>query len=559
MQEWCPGSDADAFRPRLPPGTQLNGIYEIDRLIGVGGMGEVYKGRAIETGHAVAIKLMLPELAQNEAALALFRREASALHHLQHEAIVRYYVFTIEPALQRPYLAMEFVDGRSLSQLLDDDGPLSYEAVCSLMRRIASGLQAAHESGVVHRDVTPGNIIIPGRDVGRAKIIDFGIARSTEFGDTTVIGSGFAGKYNYVSPEQLGLFDGDVTAKSDIYSFGLVLAQALAGQALDMGGTQLLPIMDKRRALPDLGAIDARLRPLLEAMLQPNPAQRLESMAAVAAWSSPGVPSGHLDTGTPADARGAASTTPRNRRRRYAVMGLALISTFAGAGWYYYSSKPPPRPPPVAKPHTAEEIRQYVQKYEGGECFFITPVAIGETDAALEGLGASLQPFNRLDDEFKRDYGFEADIAIRQVTPAQCPAVTFLARLRDARPGAPRIDVDSINVRSGEPLTGLVDRYGTRDVDLLVVDSDGTVENVSNLLRPGTDAKTFSIPMQPRQAVTSGSEPRLLLAVASAAWVQALRPGRPLPADSFFSAVLAEKARSGASLAATARYFRFER
>ena len=87
-------------------------------MIGAGGMGEVYKCHEIQTGAAVAIKMLLPEMAENEAALALFRREAAALHHLPHEAIVRYFVFTVEPALQRPYLAMEFVDGRSLSDML---------------------------------------------------------------------------------------------------------------------------------------------------------------------------------------------------------------------------------------------------------------------------------------------------------------------------------------------------------------------------------------------------------------------------------------------------------
>src|ERR1700710_1030237 len=115
------GHETSFPRPRLAPGTRLNGIYEIDRQIGVGGMGEIYKGHAIQTGHAVSIKLMLPELAEHENALALFRKEASALHHLQHDAIVRYYVFTVEPVLQRPYLAMEFVDGRSLSAILADN------------------------------------------------------------------------------------------------------------------------------------------------------------------------------------------------------------------------------------------------------------------------------------------------------------------------------------------------------------------------------------------------------------------------------------------------------
>src|ERR1700692_3500043 len=101
----------EPFRPSyrgVAPGTRLNGIYEIDQMIGAGGMGEVYRGHEIQTGTAVAIKMLLPDMADNEAALARFRKEASALHYLMHDAIVRYFVFTIEPALQRPYLAMEF-------------------------------------------------------------------------------------------------------------------------------------------------------------------------------------------------------------------------------------------------------------------------------------------------------------------------------------------------------------------------------------------------------------------------------------------------------------------
>ncbi|MGY4598043.1 serine/threonine protein kinase [Bradyrhizobium sp. GM22.5] len=142
----------------VPPGTRLNGIYEIDRMIGVGGMGEVYKGHEIQTGTAVAIKMLVPDMAENEAALALFRREASALHYLMHDAIVRYFVFTVEPILQRPYLAMEYVDGRSLADLLEE-GPLTLEALLRLTKRVASGLKAAHERGIIHRDVSPDNII----------------------------------------------------------------------------------------------------------------------------------------------------------------------------------------------------------------------------------------------------------------------------------------------------------------------------------------------------------------------------------------------------------------
>ena len=124
-------------RSRLSSGTRLNGIYEVDHLIAAGGMGEVYKGHTVQTGDPVAIKVLLPDLAENDAALGLFRREASALHNLQHEAIVRYYVFTIEPGLRRPYLAMEFVEGQSLSELVRRE-PLTYEAVCALAKRVAA-------------------------------------------------------------------------------------------------------------------------------------------------------------------------------------------------------------------------------------------------------------------------------------------------------------------------------------------------------------------------------------------------------------------------------------
>ena len=221
-----------AERSRLAPGTRLNGIYEIDQRIASGGMGEIYRGHAIETGDPVAIKVMRTDLADNMMALALFRKEASALHYIHHEAIVRYYIFSNDPGTGRHYLAMEFVDGQPLSDLLQR-GPLGFEAVRLLQERLAAGLNAAHQHGIIHRDLSPDNVLIPGGDLAQAKIIDFGIARSTRVGDGTIIGSGFAGKYNYVSPEQLGLFGGDVTAKSDIYSLGLVLAQCLTGQPID--------------------------------------------------------------------------------------------------------------------------------------------------------------------------------------------------------------------------------------------------------------------------------------------------------------------------------------
>ena len=214
----------------VKPGTCLNGIYEIEKLIAQGGMGEVYRGFNIQTRDIVAIKMIRPELSNNPDVFDLFRREASILYTLQHEAIVRYFVFSVDPQLRRAYLAMEFVDGPSLADKLVS-GPLSLAEVNVLRLRVSSALEAAHGRGVVHRDISSDNVIFPNGEVRSAKIIDFGIARSLREGEGTIIGSGFAGKYNYVSPEQLGLAGGEVTYKSDIYSFGLVLAEALRGRA----------------------------------------------------------------------------------------------------------------------------------------------------------------------------------------------------------------------------------------------------------------------------------------------------------------------------------------
>jgi serine/threonine protein kinase len=247
-------SRSDAQRSaRLRPGTRLNGIYEIDQHLSAGGMGEIYKGHEIQSGDPVAIKVLRSDLADDETVLALFRKEAKALRSIHHEAIVRYYVFSDDPGIGQHYLAMEFVDGERLSDVIQRH-PLAFDQVLQLQQRIATALHEAHRNGIIHRDVSPDNVLVPDGNPGRAKVIDFGIARSTRSDDTTIIGSGFAGKYNYVSPEQLGLFGGDVTAKSDIYSLGLLLAQCLAGQPINMGGTHS-EILEKRRAVPDLDAI----------------------------------------------------------------------------------------------------------------------------------------------------------------------------------------------------------------------------------------------------------------------------------------------------------------
>ena len=354
----------------LAAGTELNGTYAIDSPLASGGMGEIYRGHEIQTGDPVAIKFIRGDMADDEAALALFRKEASALSRLHHEAIVRYLVFSVDPGLRRHYLAMEFVEGESLSDLLER-GPLGFNEAITLARRIASGLQAAHEREVVHRDVSPDNVIVKNLDMARARIIDFGIARSTRVGDSTVIGGGFAGKYNYISPEQLGMFGGDVTGKSDIYSLGLVIAQCLRGKPIDMSGSQL-DIIQKRQTIPDLSDVDARARPLLEWMLQPDPEDRPARMGDVAAWNFAGetaektivVPRGRNQPATTRPAAAPATARPKTApksappssvlekpRRPFllpvmVIAGVLLLGAGGFVAWLQFSA-PPAKEKPI--------------------------------------------------------------------------------------------------------------------------------------------------------------------------------------------------------------------
>ncbi len=588
----------DVFHPShrgVPPGTRLNGIYEIDQMIGAGGMGEVYKCHEIQTGAAVAIKMLLPEMAENEAALALFRREAAALHHLPHEAIVRYFVFTVEPVLQRPYLAMEFVDGRSLSDILAE-GPLTFEALLKLMRRIASGLQAAHERGIIHRDVSPDNIIVPLGDVTRAKIIDFGIARSTQVGDKTIIGSGFAGKDNYVSPEQVGLYGSEVTAKSDIYSLGLLLFYAMTGQKLDMGGSQF-QLVEKRRRVPDLGGVDMRIRPLLERMLQPDPANRPATMAEIANWR---IASPSPQSFDPLQRVETAAFRPERfvkqkpkRRSLWLILAAVILTALVGEAVYALYTlvwstpdtfRPPPLPElgqksepalpepkasaplsslrPVAPTSSAEDAaartdraRRYVEQYNGGDCFFILPVAISSNAAVIEGFGASTAPFDAFDKAFKRDLGFEASIGARLVTQAQCPAIKFLSQFSKNQARAPRINLDSVEVKNGETLSGTIENFANRVVELLLVSDSGEVKSLSYLLKPGTDSLSFSIGMQ---RSGGGDDPQLVLAVTTPQVLDSLRQPKPMAADTFFLQAFSEAQRNNVAIAAAARYFRLK-
>jgi eukaryotic-like serine/threonine-protein kinase len=528
-------------------GTTLSGIYVIDAPLAKGGMGELYRGRTIETGDAVAIKLIRADLATNEAALALFRKEASALSRVHHEAIVRYFVFSLDPVLQRHFLAMELVEGPSLSEVLKQ-GPLRLEDVDRLRKRLALGLQAAHERGIVHRDVSPDNVIVQDGDLEKARIIDFGIARSTRAGDATIIGGGFAGKYNYVSPEQLGLFGGDITAKSDIYSLGLLLAQCLRGKPIDMGGTQA-EVIEKRRTRPDLSDVDETIRPLIAQMLEPDPSRRPDTMGAVAAT--------RLAVSTvPSKAPARAPTDKSGRSPRWAIaaiFGTALIGAFAFILWLqigepgiesvrYPVATLNPKPAAVLPAQSAgQRIDDYVRHYSGGDCFLALPTRVEAGKARIDGFGSDASPFETFNDDFKKTIGFEPDIDFRRVTGAQCPVLTFLARIATNSEMSPRLEIENPALSDGDVLAGFLQSSASH-VQLLVVDDEGLLHDVSDRLEPGRDRRPFA--MQFKRHSEGPAKPMLLIALASAAPIAAFKLSGPTPSADLVPVALAAQHNS---------------
>lgn len=373
-------------------GTRIIGTYEIDKLISAGGMGEVYRGHNIHNGEPVAIKIVLPSLAHDPKIVALFQKESTTLSRLSHEAIVRYHVFTNDPQIGRPCLVMEFVSGTPVSERIES-GPMPLNEVKVMLRRVASGLEKAHRAGVVHRDMSPDNIILEEGLVEHAKLIDFGIAKSSALGAGTLLQGQFAGKFNWVAPEQLGAFGGHVDGRSDIYSLALVAAAASKGAVLPMGES-IVDAVSKRAAVPDLTGVDAGLVPLLRWMLSPDPAARPETMAQViAALDNPtlipvpdpnttqiGGPLPHVASETP-DASpfgNAAAPAPSNAvaaepAKKSLILPLAIAVLLATSAVAYFSGAftskpvaivaapassvtPTPKPEPTAPPAPVEPI-----------------------------------------------------------------------------------------------------------------------------------------------------------------------------------------------------------
>lgn len=211
--------------------TIINDRYEIGRRIGRGGMAEIFQARDILLDRSVAIKVLFPEFATDPAFVERFRREAQAAGGLNHPNIVG--VYDWGRVNNTYYIAMEYVDGRTLADILKQSGTLTPLQVCDVISEVAAALGSAHQNGVIHRDVKPGNILVSA--TGQVKVADFGIARALGAGveqGLTQTGA-VMGTATYFSPEQAQGAPTD--QRSDIYSLGIVMYEMLAGSAPFLG------------------------------------------------------------------------------------------------------------------------------------------------------------------------------------------------------------------------------------------------------------------------------------------------------------------------------------
>lgn len=200
--------------------------YEIDSVVGEGGMAKVFRGTDNVLGRTVAVKVLGSQFARDETSVTRFRREAQSAASLNHPNVVSVYDTGSDDGVH--WIVMEYLEGRTLKEVIGDEGPLDPERATTIARDVALALSTAHERGLVHRDVKPANIMIT--PSGETKVMDFGIARAvTSTGDPTLTRTGFVmGTAAYLSPEQA---EGKpVDARSDIYSLGCVVYEMLAAR-----------------------------------------------------------------------------------------------------------------------------------------------------------------------------------------------------------------------------------------------------------------------------------------------------------------------------------------
>ncbi|HEV8694327.1 MAG TPA: protein kinase, partial [Lysobacter sp.] len=311
------------------PGAVLAGRFRIEAMLGIGGMGVVYRATDLALDVPVALKLLRPELATRPDAFERFRQELLMARQVSSPRVVR--IHDLAQHDGQWLISMDYIDGEGLDRRLDRDGAMAPDAAVRISRQLAEGLSAAHARGVIHRDLKPANVLIDRE--GNAYISDFGVARSLASSGLTQSGA-VVGTPDYLSPEQAR---GDaIDARSDLYALGLILYEMLTGAMPFQGGT-LSEILAQRMLRSPPPVTDAKpqtpawLARLVDRLLRVQPAHRLQSADAVMRA---------IDT----------REVPRDFRptRKQAVVAALLVVALGLGGFAAWRYAHPPTPAGVA-------------------------------------------------------------------------------------------------------------------------------------------------------------------------------------------------------------------
>src|SRR5919205_1214125 len=266
---------------RAVVGELIAGRYELEELVGSGGMSSVYRAHDRLLERDVALKILHEQFTRDDDYVERFRREARSVAQLTHPNIVT----VIDRGEQdgRQFIVFEYVDGENLKELVEREGPLPAHEVIELGLQVARGLAFAHENGLVHRDVKPQNVLLDGD--GRAKVTDFGIARSLDVQGVTQSGT-VLGTSNYIAPEQARGEPVDQT--TDVYSLGVVLFELLTGE-VPFPGESFVAVAMQHVSEPPPSVLEVRpdvpvrVARAVDRALEKNPAERFLTMDAFAA------------------------------------------------------------------------------------------------------------------------------------------------------------------------------------------------------------------------------------------------------------------------------------
>ena len=273
----------------LTPGTVLLGKYRVDDQLGIGGMARVVRATHLFLQQAVAIKVLLPEMVENDSTVARFLREAQATVKLRSEHIARVQdVGTFEDGT--PFMVMEYLDGNDLNQILRHHGPQSPSVVVDLMLQACEGICEAHANGIVHRDIKPSNFFITRRPDGSMllKILDFGISKAPVGYDDLTGSQAVLGTPTYMAPEQMKSGK-SADPRSDIWSLGVVMYQLLNGRPPFVGETyaELILKVGGEAPTPMHVALPAGLGEIIYRCLEKSPSARFQDAAELARSLAP--------------------------------------------------------------------------------------------------------------------------------------------------------------------------------------------------------------------------------------------------------------------------------